>query len=144
MPSRLRFPENKDLYIAVMADIDTITGFLLTGFGQNQKNGSNYFITDPKDEKLEEKMRAVLKTWLDAPDIGVVMIAQNHAETLTDMIELHRNREDKCHPVVLEIPSTEAPYDPTKDPVMKRIKIRLSSKQLENAEAKAGIKKDGK
>ena len=60
------------------------------------------------------------------------------------MISLHQASEEKCHPIVLEIPSAEAPYDPSKDPVMKKIKIRLSAKQLENAELKAGIKRNEK
>ena len=127
-----------------MADIDTITGFLLTGFGQTSNKGTNFFIADPKDPDLEKHMREQLEIWLKAPDMGIVMIAQNHAETLSDMISLHQASEEKCHPIVLEIPSTEAPYDPAKDPVMKRIKIRLSAKQLEVAEIKAGIRKGEK
>ena len=75
MPGRLRFPENRDLYIAIMADIDTITGFLLTGFGQTSNKGTNFFITDPKDPELEKMMREQLEVWLKAPDMGIVMIA---------------------------------------------------------------------
>ena len=51
---------SKKLLVAVIADESTVTGFLLTGIGERDKNGiQNYMITnkDTTDQALEEKMQ---------------------------------------------------------------------------------------
>ena len=75
MPSKLRFPENKPLIIAVIADEDTMTGFLLTGFGQNTPSkGLNYYIPDKKNPDLDKEMGDTMKAWIMDGNFGIIMI----------------------------------------------------------------------
>ena len=106
------FPK-KSLLIAVLADESTVTGFLLTGMGERGKDGkANYVIVDREtsDTQLEEHLSRFLND-----NYGVVLIAQSVAERVRNMIVEHQNDELKLVPSILEIPSKDAPYDPTKD-----------------------------
>ena len=49
--------------------------------------------------------------------MAIVLINQHVAEQIRHLI----NGYTKLVPTVLEIPSKESPYDPTKDPVMKQV-----------------------
>lgn len=106
------FPK-KSLLVAVVADESTVTGFLLTGIGERGKDGlRNYLIVDKdtSDSQLEDGFARFLRD-----DVGVVLIAQSLAERVRSMIVEHQNNEEKLVPTILEIPSKDAPYDPTKD-----------------------------
>ena len=59
-----------------------------------------------------------MSSYLSREDIGVVMIAQSLAERVRNMIVEHQNDEEKLLPTILEIPSKDAPYDPTKDSML--------------------------
>ena len=112
MPKNI-FP-TKTLLVAVIADESTVTGFLLTGIGQRGKNGEqNYLIVgkDTTDSQLEEEFGKMLAR----DDIGVILIAQSLAERVRSMIVEHQESETRILPTVMEIPSKDAPYDPTKD-----------------------------
>ena len=109
------FPK-KSLLMAVIADESTVTGFLLTGLGERGKEGkSNYLICDKDttDAQLEEGFGRFL-----TDNYGVVLIAQSLAERVRNMIVEHQNDEEKLVPSILEIPSKDAPYDPTKDSML--------------------------
>lgn len=46
-----RFPPNKPVTLPLLNAAltqDTVTGFLLAGTGQRDKNGNNFFIVDPQ------------------------------------------------------------------------------------------------
>lgn len=125
------FPK-KSLLMAVIADESTVTGFLLTGLGERGKDGkSNYMIVDRNtpDNVLEEGFGRFLND-----NYGVVLIAQSTAERLRNMIVEHQNDEMKLVPSILEIPSKDAPYDPTKDTMLVAAAMKLFG-------AEAGIEK---
>jgi vacuolar-type H+-ATPase subunit F/Vma7 len=46
------------------------------------------------------------------------MISQTLAERVRNIIVEHNNDEEKILPSILEIPSKESPYDPTKDSLL--------------------------
>jgi V-type H+-transporting ATPase subunit F len=48
-------------------------------------------------------------------DIGIILIAQSAAERVRSMIVEHLENEERILPTILEIPSKDCPYDPTKD-----------------------------
>ena len=111
-----KFP-SKRLLVAVIADESTVTGFLLTGIGQRGTRGdTNYMIVNNEttDQQLEEKMQS----FLDRSDIGIILIAQSSAERLRNMIVEHNENEERILPTILEIPSKDQAYDPTKDSMM--------------------------
>ena len=80
-----RYLESLDQSIAVMADEETVTGFLLAGIGERSKKAEpNFFITE-KDQD-EEVVAKALQEWLDRKDIAIVMIAQTTAQALRHII----------------------------------------------------------
>ena len=116
MPAKNPF-SNKSLLVAVIADESTVTGFLLTGIGQRNKNGDqNYLIVnkDTTDQVLQTEMAKLLSR----DDIGIILIAQSLAERVRNQIVEHQEDETKLLPTVMEIPSKDSPYDPTKDSML--------------------------
>ena len=103
------------LLVAAIGDRTTITGLLLTGMGErNVRNQTNFMIVDKEtsDSQIEE----VLRGFLDRHDIGIILISQNIAERVRNIIVEH----EKVIPTVLEIPSKDTPYEANKDTIVKR------------------------
>ena len=103
------------LLVSAICDQATLTGLLLTGMGErNLKNQTNFMIVDKEvtDSQIEEKLRGLLAR----DDIGVVLISQNIAERVRQVIIEH----DAVIPTILEIPSKDTPYDPEKDTIVVR------------------------
>ena len=103
------------LLVSAICDQATLTGLLLTGFGErNLKNQTNFLIVDKEvtDAQIEEKLRQLLSR----DDIGIVLISQNVAERVRGHIEEH----DAVIPTILEIPSKDFPYEPEKDTIVVR------------------------
>lgn len=125
MPSlKKSYPKGR-LIMAVIADEPTVTGFLLTGMGQRDSSGkSNYFIStkETTQEELEEAFAVYCQP---TARVGVVFIAQNLAEIIKDKIIEHNTNEETLLPVVMEIPSKEAEYDPKKDTMLVQAATRL-------------------
>ena len=101
------------LLVAVIGDEATVTGFLLTGIGERNRKGEANFLTVTKDTTLSQ-IETFFKKLLDREDIGVIMISQNIAEQIRNLIAEHQ----EVIPTVMEIPSKDVPYDPEKDSVL--------------------------
>lgn len=102
--------------VAVIGDEDTVTGLLLAGVGHiDGKQKSNFLVVDAKTPlaKLEE----AFAEFISRKDIAIILINQHVAEDIRSMIDDHH----AAFPTVLEIPSKDHPYDPTKDSVLKRV-----------------------
>ena len=109
------FSTKGSLLVAAIADSTTITGLLLTGMGErNLKGNSNFFIVDKEatDSKIEEELRGMLAR----EDIGIILISQNIAERVRNIIVEHQ----AVMPTILEIPSKDTPYEPEKDTIVVR------------------------
>ena len=103
------------LLVAAIADATTITGLLLTGMGErNLKGKSNFYIVDKEstDAKIEEELRGMLAR----EEIGIILISQNVAERVRNIIVEH----EAVMPTILEIPSKDTPYEPEKDTIVVR------------------------
>ncbi|KAJ3314341.1 H(+)-transporting V1 sector ATPase subunit F, partial [Gonapodya sp. JEL0774] len=95
---------------------DTVTGLLLAGIGNvDSKQKSNFLVVDGKTPiaKVEETFSEFLRR----RDVAIVLINQHVADEIRQAIDDH----DQAFPTVLEIPSKDHPYDPTKDSVLKRV-----------------------
>ena len=76
---------------------------------------------DTQDETLEK----TLKGWIAKEEVGIIMIGQSYAERVRSMIVEHQENEEKILPTVLEIPTKECPYDPTKDSMLVKAASKL-------------------
>jgi len=115
----------KGKLIAVIGDEDTCTGFVLGGIGELNKNKvPNYMVVDKSTSvgEIEEMFRALLRR----DDIGIILINQNVAEMIRHVIDTH----DLPIPSVLEIPSKDCPYDPSKDSILRRAKGMFSTEEF--------------
>eukprot|EP01121_Diplochlamys_sp_Union-15-3_P021861 TRINITY_DN908_c0_g1_i1.p1 TRINITY_DN908_c0_g1~~TRINITY_DN908_c0_g1_i1.p1 ORF type:complete len:131 (+),score=25.76 TRINITY_DN908_c0_g1_i1:84-476(+) len=105
--------------VAVIADTDTITGFLLAGVGQVEKGKKNFLVVDNKTTQAQ--IAEAFKELTSREDIAVILISQVVANDIRHLLDEY----DQLVPTVLEIPSRGVPYDPDKDFIMVRIKKML-------------------
>eukprot|EP00347_Sterkiella_histriomuscorum_P020852 403336220 len=103
------------LLVAVIGDEPTVTGFLLTGIGERNRKGDANFLIVTKDTTLTQ-IEIFFKKLIDRDDIGIIMISQNIAEMIRNLITEHQ----EVIPTVMEIPSKDVAYDPEKDMILNR------------------------
>ena len=110
-----KFGAKGTLLVSAIGDRTTITGLLLTGMGErNLKNQTNFLIVDKDTD--DESIETTLRSFLERSDIGIVLISQNVAERVRNIIVEH----NKVLPTILEIPSKDTPYEADKDTIVKR------------------------
>eukprot|EP00047_Mylnosiga_fluctuans_P001512 m.220676 g.220676 ORF g.220676 m.220676 type:complete len:126 (+) comp10432_c0_seq1:46-423(+) len=115
----------KGALVAIIGDEDTVTGFLLGGIGElNSSKNGNYLIVnkDTPVSHIDETFRSFLKR----DDIAIILINQNIAEDIRPALDAHV----EVVPTVLEIPSKEHPYDPSKDSILRRAKGMFSAEDF--------------
>jgi V-type H+-transporting ATPase subunit F len=103
--------------IAVIGDEDTCTGFMLGGIGEiNDKRQPNFLIVkkDTSRSEIEETFNQFMKR----NDIAIILINQYIADEIRHLLD----ENTATIPSVLEIPSKEHPYDPSKDSILRRAK----------------------
>ena len=113
--SKKTFSTKATLLTSIIADETTVTGFLLTGMGErNRKGQCNFCIVnkDTTDGDIDKALRELLAR----ADIGIVLVGQEVAERVRNVITEH----EEIIPTILEIPSKNNPYDPEKDPIVLR------------------------
>lgn len=116
--ARLFGRQGNDLKAAVLGDEDTVAGFLMAGIGMRDGMGrTNFFVVDSKTKRQD--VEEAFRTMTERPDIGIILINQHVADDIRYLVDLH----DKVIPTILEIPSKDKPYDPSKDSVMQRVKF---------------------
>jgi len=102
--------------IAVIGDEDTVTGMLLAGVGQvDAQQNKNFMIVDNKITPSD--VQAKFQELTSRDDVAILLINQHVA----DMIRIHVDEYEQPFPTVLEIPSKDHPYDPSRDSVLKRV-----------------------
>ena len=94
------------LYSIDIIDNSWVT-FLIRVFGTNHKCiiGFLYYLE-------------CLKNFIKRDDIDIILINQNVAEMVRHVIDTHTAPV----PAILEIPSKDHPYDPSKDSILRRAK----------------------
>ncbi|OMO67159.1 ATPase, V1 complex, subunit F, eukaryotic [Corchorus olitorius] len=103
MAGRAQIKTSNSALIAMIADEDTVTGFLMAGVGNvDLRRKTNYLIVDSN------------------PDRGEV----------ANMIRFLVDSYNKLVPAILEIPSKDHPYDPAHASVLSRVKYLFSAESV--------------
>ncbi|GER50429.1 v-type proton ATPase subunit F [Striga asiatica] len=111
--------------IAMIADEDTITGFLLAGVGNvDLRRKTNYLIVDSKT--TVKQIEDAFKEFTTREDIAVLLISQFVANMIRFLVDSY----NKPIPAILEIPSKDHPYDPAHDSVLSRVKYLFSTESV--------------
>nr|CCA20450.1 H or Na translocating Ftype putative [Albugo laibachii Nc14] len=105
--------------VAVIGDEDTVTGFILAGIGHRTAEGSNFLVVNSNTPI--SVIESTFRTLTTRDDIAILLITQQIAEEIRHLLTAY----DKTIPTILEIPSKDAPYDPAKDYIMKRVNLML-------------------
>ncbi|KAK0602579.1 hypothetical protein LWI29_034911 [Acer saccharum] len=125
MAGRAQIRTNNSALIAMIADEDTITGFLLAGVGNvDLRRKTNYLIVDSKT--TVKQIEDAFKEFTTKDDIGIVLISQYVANMIRFVVDSY----NKPIPAILEIPSKDHPYDPSHDSVLSRVKHLFSSESV--------------
>lgn len=108
--------------IAVIGDAETCVGFVMAGIGQEIRsdfghNTYNFFVVD--HNTCTNDIENAMNNFLQRNDINIVIINQKFANLIRTTIDSHL----KPLPVILEIPSSDHPYDSSQDSIMKRAKL---------------------
>ncbi|CAN6273894.1 unnamed protein product [Urochloa humidicola] len=75
MAGRANIPTNSSALIAIIADEDTVTGFLLAGVGNvDLRKKTNYLIVDNKT--TVKQIEDAFKEFTAREDIAIVLISQ--------------------------------------------------------------------
>ncbi|UYV82692.1 ATP6V1F [Cordylochernes scorpioides] len=97
---------------------DTCVGFLLGGIGELDKSRQpNFLVVDKNTSAMD--IEECFKNFVNRDDIDIILINQNIAEMIRHLIDGHT----KPTPAILEIPSKDQPYDPSKDSILRRAKV---------------------
>ncbi|WMV15284.1 hypothetical protein MTR67_008669 [Solanum verrucosum] len=146
MANRAPVRTNNSALIAMIADEDTITGFLLAGVGNvDLRRKTNYLIVDsslmahvaavvntdfsPDEVVLETTVKQIedaFKEFTTREDIAIVLISQYVANMIRFLVDSY----NKPIPAILEIPSKDHPYDPAHDSVLSRVKYLFSAESV--------------
>eukprot|EP01006_Ploeotia_vitrea_P004212 TRINITY_DN114098_c0_g1_i1.p1 TRINITY_DN114098_c0_g1~~TRINITY_DN114098_c0_g1_i1.p1 ORF type:complete len:135 (+),score=24.24 TRINITY_DN114098_c0_g1_i1:36-407(+) len=104
--------------IGIMADEDTVTGFLLAGIGDvdHRKGAQNFMVVDKTTPLVDIENN--FKALANAHNIAIILISQHVADDIRYLINEHK----KIIPTILEIPSKEFGYDTAKDGVLRKVK----------------------
>ncbi|KAI8472879.1 MAG: vacuolar ATP synthase subunit F [Monoraphidium minutum] len=106
--------------VAVIADEDTITGFLLAGVGDvDLRKRTNFLVVDAKT--TVRHIEASFKEFTAREDVAIILVSQPIANMIRHVIDNHT----MAIPAVLEIPSKDSPYDPNQDSLLVRVKHLL-------------------
>ncbi|KAJ2892783.1 H(+)-transporting V1 sector ATPase subunit F [Coemansia aciculifera] len=104
--------------IAAIGDEDTITGLLLAGIGDiDSHQRPNFLVVDAKT--TQTTIYEAFTSFTQRKDIAIVLINQHIANDIRVVLDAY----SAAFPTVLEIPSKEHPYDPSKDSVLKRVQL---------------------
>uniref|UniRef100_F7A4J6 V-type proton ATPase subunit F n=2 Tax=Ornithorhynchus anatinus TaxID=9258 RepID=F7A4J6_ORNAN len=122
---RLQSMAGRGKLIAVIGDEDTVTGFLLGGIGELNKNRHPNFLVVEKDTSINE-IEDTFRQFLNRDDIGIILINQYIAEMVRHALDAHT----RSLPAVLEIPSKEHPYDAAKDSILRRARGMFTAEDL--------------
>ncbi|EYU46517.1 hypothetical protein ABFS82_04G035300 [Erythranthe guttata] len=125
MANKPQIRTNSSAIMAMIADEDTITGFLLAGVGNvDLRRKTNYLIVDSKTtvKQIEE----AFKEFTSREDIAIVLISQYVANMIRFLVDSY----NKPIPAILEIPSKDHPYDPAHDSVLSRVKYLFSAESV--------------
>ncbi|KAI0076275.1 vacuolar ATP synthase subunit F [Panus rudis PR-1116 ss-1] len=101
--------------LAVIGDEDSVTGLLLAGIGHVEHGKKNFLVVDSKTPI--PIIEAAFEEYTTRKDIAILLINQHVAEKIRPTVDKYQ----QAFPALLEIPSKDHPYDPSKDSILKRV-----------------------
>lgn len=114
---------SKGQLVAAIADEDTCVGLKLAGALETSPlRGSNYFIVTSQTTAREIEL--AFRAFCSRPDVAVILIAQKTADQIRLTVD---QQVARLAPSVVEVPTKDAPYDPSRDSVLTRAKGMLGS-----------------
>ncbi|KAL0371242.1 UNVERIFIED_CONTAM: V-type proton ATPase subunit F [Sesamum angustifolium] len=141
MANRAQIRTSSSALIAMIADEDTITGFLLAGVGNvdlRRKNKLSHcglkfdwqvtaaYFKSSYPETTVKQIEDAFKEFTTREDIAIVLISQYVANMIRFLVDSY----NKPIPAILEIPSKDHPYDPAHDSVLSRVKYLFSTESV--------------
>ncbi|KAG6590444.1 V-type proton ATPase subunit F, partial [Cucurbita argyrosperma subsp. sororia] len=125
MAGKAQIPTKNSALISMIADEDTVVGFLLAGVGNvDLRRKTNYLIVDSKT--TVKQIEDAFKEFTTREDIAIVMISQYVANMIRFLVDSY----NKPIPAILEIPSKDHPYDPAHDSILSRVKNLFSTESV--------------
>ncbi|KAG0467195.1 hypothetical protein HPP92_018775 [Vanilla planifolia] len=125
MAGRTQITSSSSALIAMIADEDTVTGFLLAGVGDvDVRRKTNYLVVDSKT--TVKTIEDAFKEFTTKDDIAIVLISQYIANMIRFLVDSY----NKPVPAILEIPSKDHPYDPAHDSVLSRVRYLFSAESV--------------
>ncbi|OIW18929.1 hypothetical protein TanjilG_25372 [Lupinus angustifolius] len=125
MANRAPIATRNSALIAMIADEDTVVGFLLAGVGNvDIRRKTNYLIVDSKT--TIKQIEDAFKEFTAREDVAIVLISQYVANMIRFLVDSY----NKPIPAILEIPSKDHPYDAAHDSVLSRVKYLFSSESV--------------
>lgn len=125
MAGRTQIPTSNSALIAMIADEDTVVGFLLAGVGDvDLRRKTNYLLVDSKT--TVKAIEDAFKDFTTREDVAIVLISQYVANMIRFLVDSY----NKPVPAILEIPSKDHPYDPTHDSVLSRVRYLFSAESV--------------
>ncbi|XP_062163143.1 V-type proton ATPase subunit F-like [Alnus glutinosa] len=125
MAGRAQIPQKSSALIAMIANEDTVNGFLLASVGNvDLRRKTNYLFVDSKT--TAKAIEDAFKEFTTKEDIIIVLISQY----VSNMIRFLVDSYNKPVPAILEIPSKDHPYDPAHDSVLSRVKYLFSAESV--------------
>ncbi|CAE6139994.1 unnamed protein product [Arabidopsis lyrata] len=125
MAGRAPIPARNSALIAMIADEDTVVGFLMAGVGNvDIRRKTNYLIVDSKT--TVRQIEDAFKEFSARDDIAIILLSQYIANMIRFLVDSY----NKPVPAILEIPSKDHPYDPAHDSVLSRVKYLFSAESV--------------
>ncbi|KAH0890630.1 hypothetical protein HID58_053059 [Brassica napus] len=125
MAGRASIPARNSALIAMIADEDTVVGFLMAGVGNvDIRRKTNYLIVNSKT--TVRQIEDAFKEFSSRDDIAIILISQYVANMIRFLVDSY----NKPVPAILEIPSKDHPYDPAHDSVLSRVKYLFSAESV--------------
>ncbi|KAH8120601.1 vacuolar ATP synthase [Phellopilus nigrolimitatus] len=102
--------------LAAIGDEDSITGLLLAGIGHvNEQQKKNFLVVNEKTQV--STIEASFQEFTERKDIAILLINQHIAEKIRPTVDKYQ----QAFPALIEIPSKDHAFDPSKDSVLKRV-----------------------
>ena len=125
MSKNKRIVRNENnMLLGIIADEETVTGFLLAGIGERSETSTNFLKVNSKtnNDQIEE----FFHTLATRKDIGIILISQDVADRIRDTLDAY----NEIIPTVLEIPSKQHPYSIEKDSIMQKALRQLYGQNI--------------
>lgn len=109
--------------LGIIADEDTISGFLLAGAGEAKPNNENTFLVVSNSTKAHQ-IETFYQSLMARSDIAIIIMTQAAANQIRAAMDTHKER---IIPTVVEIPTKTETWSADDDAICCRVRLFLGS-----------------